>query len=142
MYSVRTAVMGDLSVVERIAKANQDSLGFTYRFILKAAIEYKALFVACKEDSEVVGYMRWERGLDGWDTVHEICVRRDFRREGIGKLLLSQMPGPLRLSCLVIAESNSFFKHLGFASSGEVCGRNIWLLFRKKGTCAALQPLS
>lgn len=132
MYSVRAAVLEDLPIVERIAKANQDSLGFTYRFIFKAAIEYKslALLVACKEDSEVVGFMRWERGLDGWDTVHEICVRKDFRREGIGRLLLDQIPRPMRLRCLVRADSNSFFEHLGFARAGEVCGKNIWLLFR------------
>jgi len=134
MYSVRAAVLEDLPTVDRIAKASQDSLGSMYQFIFKAAIEYESqsLLVACKEDSEVVGFMRWERGIEGWDTIHQICVRQDFRGEGIGRLLLCQIPRPVRLRCLVGAESNSFFKHLGFALAGEVGKRNIWLRFKGK----------
>ncbi len=133
MYTVRFANNEDLSAIEQIAYRNKDSLGFILRCIIKASTEAGELFVACKEDGEVIGFIRWHRRRDGWIIIYEICVRRDFRGEGVGRLLLEKVPKPIRLKCPQDNESNKFYEHLGFTLAGQEAGRkralNIWIHF-------------
>ena len=131
MYYVRVACSEDLSVIKEIADANKEEIGFILRAIFEASIKSDEVFVACK-DTNVVGFVRWHRRRDGWSTVYEICVRRDFRREGAARLLLRHVPKPIRLKCPEDNASNTFYEHLGSAFVGKERGKkkvlNIWTL--------------
>ncbi|MFA5996942.1 MAG: GNAT family N-acetyltransferase [Candidatus Paceibacterota bacterium] len=95
------------------------------------SIQSGELFVACKDDGEVVGFVRWHHRRDEWNTVYDICVRGDFRYEGIGKLLLSRISKPIQLKCPVDNASNLFYEHIGFSLISKEQGRkrmlNLWV---------------
>ncbi|MCK9345272.1 MAG: GNAT family N-acetyltransferase [Candidatus Pacebacteria bacterium] len=131
MVNVRIAYPEDLPAIKKIADANKKEIGFIVRPIFEESIQNQELFVACKLNGEIVGFVRWHHRRDEWNTVYEICVRNDSRRDGIGKLLLAQIPKPIQLKCPVDNASNKFYEHIGFSLISKEQGRkrmlNLWV---------------
>lgn len=129
---VRTACFEDIAVIKKIADNNKKEIGFILRSIFEASVRSSELLVAYKEGDEIVGFLRWHRRRDGWNTIYEICVSADFRGEGIGKHLLSKIQKPIRLKCPEDNKANAFYKHLGFLlvsiENGKKRKLNIWTL--------------
>lgn len=130
MFNVRVACIQDLPAVKKIADANKKDIGFILRSIFEASIQQGELFVAYKEDFEIVGFVRWHHRRDSWNTVYEICVHQAFRKMGIAKLLLERIQSPIRLKCPEDNISNTFYEHLGFTLEHKDRGRkrvlNLW----------------
>jgi len=62
-----------------------------------------------------VGFVHYYLRRDGWKTIHEIAVRREFRRTGVGRALLRAVEAPIRLTTDADnAESNEFYRREGF----------------------------
>lgn len=120
----------DLDAVKKIADAHRKELGFVLRPALIDSIDKQELFVA-KIDDEVVGFMHWHKRKDGWSTRYHLCVAKQARGQGIGKMLVDEVPKPNRGRCPIDNESNKFFKKIGAKFDGTEPGKkrrlNVWV---------------
>ena len=136
---VRRAGDGDLGAVKRIADANKLALGFVTRATLAAGMRHGWLAVA-ESAGQVVGFVHYRHRKDSQTTLYEICVVEDWRRKGVGHLLLralvaecaSLQKASLRLKCPQDLQANKFYERLGFLLAGTESGKvrtlNVWEL--------------
>lgn len=121
----------DLVGIKKITSQYRKELGFVMNVALKEAILKDELLVA-EIDGEIVGFCDFHKRRDGWNTIREIAVRKDFKLKGIGKHLLNSVPKPRRLKCTVDnIDSNNFYKSQGMILDRIEPGRkrelNVWV---------------
>ena len=98
---------------------------------LKEAITKDELLVA-ELNGEVVAFCDFHKRKDGWNTIREIAVKKEYKLMGIGKYLFNLVPKPRRLKCTVDNEySNNFYKQQGMKLLSIEPGRkrqlNVWV---------------
>lgn len=127
---IRHANLDDLSTIETTTRQYPDELAFVRWVALIRDLYRHELFVA-EIDSQVVGFVRWHACRDGWSTIYDLGVDRDFTQRGIGRALLYAVPCPIRLKCTADNErANRFYQHAGMTLAGTESGRkrplNVW----------------
>lgn len=93
---IRLATEDDLKRIKQIANQNREFIGFVMNVALKEAIGKKSLLVY-ENDKQVVGFVHFHKRLDGWNTLHELVVDKNYQGQGIGKELYVCVPLPMRL---------------------------------------------
>jgi N-acetylglutamate synthase-like GNAT family acetyltransferase len=130
---IRYAQLFDLPDIKAICnqykRKGHEELPFVNTAALSESIDRFELHVALK-DGQVVGFVNWHARRDGWSTVREIAVHRDYLCQGIGKALLCAVTGQKRAKCVADNAANGFFQHESFNLSGVEPGLkrplNIW----------------
>lgn len=97
---IRLAIESDFDSIKKIANQNREFIGFVMKVALKEALSKKSLYVYEKE-SVVIGFVHYHPRKDGWNTIHEIAVAKDFQRQGIGENLFDIVPFPIRLKTTI-----------------------------------------
>lgn len=120
----------DLKDIKRITGQLRNELGFVMNVALIDAIKHDELIVA-ESDGVVIGFVHYHKRRDGWNTIHEIGVRKDFQSMGIGKELFEMVPKPRRLKTTKDnIKANDFYKMRGMDMIGTEKGRkrelNVW----------------
>lgn len=128
---VRYACESDLVAIKKIANQYKTELGYVMLPALRESIARYELYVAVI-GLEVVGFVNWHKRRDGVATIYEIAIHRDWAGKGIGKMLLSAVPRPLRLKCTTDNAANEFYGHAGMVLVSTEPGRkrplNVWML--------------
>lgn len=141
----RFAVEEDIFQIQSIAKQYRNELGYVNAAALRKGIERRSLIVAyhgaprqreytdtlISPDSEkIVGFCNYWARRDGWQTIYEIAVHRDFKGQRIGAGLLATVPSPIKLKCVIGNPANEFYKAQGFIHVGIDTGKkrplNMW----------------
>ena len=127
--TIRYATEVDIPAVKKIANQYRNELGFVMIPALKEAIARLELYVAVM-GQQVVGFVNFRTRRDGWHTVYEIAVHRDWKGQGIGSALLNAILDPVRLKCTVDNPANNFYEKEGFTLVRTEDGRtrrlNVW----------------
>lgn len=136
MVRVRKAQAEDLDAVKALADANRSCLGFVLRPALADGIEAGWLLVA-ERGGRVIGFVHYRHRKDAVTTVYQICVGEEYRRQGIGRMLMTNLLGEslslgqacVRLKAPADLEANRFYKAIGFRLVRTDPGRrpiNVW----------------
>lgn len=126
----RLANDSDIPGINKVARSLRNELGFVMNVVLKDAINHDELFVA-DLDGHIVGFVHFHRRRDGWNTIHEIGVLREYHDFGIGKTLFELVPKPRRLKTTIDNDkANEFYKRRGMNLIGREKGKkreiNVW----------------
>lgn len=97
---IRLATTEDLTVIKQIANQNREFIGFLMKVALIESISKKSLFVF-EENNVVLGFVHYHSRKDGWNTLHEIAVSKNFHSKGVGQQLFNIVPLPMRLKTTV-----------------------------------------
>jgi GNAT superfamily N-acetyltransferase len=136
---VRKATAQDISAIKAIADANKQELGFVTRPALLFGIQKGWLLVAQCE-SGIVGFVHYRHRRDAQTTLYELCVEREHRDRGIGRLLIEALVDEARaqgksyilLKAVVGIPANGFYEHIGFVLDRKEQGKkralNAWKL--------------
>jgi ribosomal protein S18 acetylase RimI-like enzyme len=114
-YTRRLATKDDFEQIMEIAKS--PFLGFVREVTMNRAIELGDISVAVdhRDSTCVLGYMYSRRKKDGWGVVSEIAVRKEFRHQGIGQLMLRSLPAPVQAKVMITNHiSNRLFESCGY----------------------------
>lgn len=72
-----------------------------------------------------MAFVHYKRRKDGVNVIYEIAVGSEFKRKGLGKMLLDHVGYPMELKTDVQhRESNAFYKGCGFYPAGEKRSRD------------------
>lgn len=135
---IRLAIPEDLSVISKIARQNREFIGFVMQVALLEAIKKDSLYVY-EKDQQVIGFVHFHKRLDGWTTLHEIAVAKEFHHQGIGKQLLEIPTAPVRLKTTIDNQNAiAFYEKYGFSLTGKQQGKKRELLIFEK---PSLQPV-
>ncbi len=145
---IRFAKEKDLSIIKQLADAHRNELGFTVRPILEERMHQRMLFV-CEDQGIIVGFVGFHHRRDGWTTIHEICVEKEFRGRGLGRRLVEAVEEHarqvgqcgVRLKCPLDLPANGFYAQLGFIRVAIEKGRSRPLAVWEKSLPASTQPL-
>lgn len=111
---IRYATEADLPQIKTIANQYKQELGYVMLPALRKSMAKLSLFVA-ESAGRVVGFVNYWPRRDGWQTIYEIAVHRDWRGQGMGKALLLAVPGPIRLKTTMDNYvAMDFYKTQGF----------------------------
>ena len=120
---IRYGTQADFPAIKRIANQFSDELGFVRTNSLARGVDLHELFVA-ERDGRDVGFVNWQARRDGWNTVYELGVLRDFHGQGIGRALLYAVPCPIRLKVTEDnAQANRFYLSAGMRLTSVEKGR-------------------
>lgn len=97
---IRLAKEEDLNRIKQIANQNREFIGFVMKVALKESILKNSLLVY-EIDNKVVGFAHFHKRKDGWNTLHELVVDKNYQKQGIGKELYLCIPNPIRLKTTV-----------------------------------------
>ena len=128
--SVRYANESDLAAIKKIGNQYKSELGYVMYPALREAIARYELYVAFV-GAEIVGFIHFRTRRDGWRTVYELATHRDWQKRGIGRMLLSAVPAPVRLKCTVDnVAANDFYEATGMkpfrCEEGRKRKLNVW----------------
>jgi N-acetylglutamate synthase-like GNAT family acetyltransferase len=121
MAEVRWAREEDIGAVKRLADSNSAALGFVVRASLEAQMRRQELLISeCQ--GKVVGFVSFHHRRDKWTTIYELCVEKNYRRQGIGRALIEAVQedalrfhqSGIRLKCPLNLPANSFYARIGF----------------------------
>lgn len=93
---IRLANSGDFKEIKRIANQNREFIGFVMNVALEESVKNKSLLVI-ENYSEVVGFVHYHPRKDGWNTIHEIAIDKNYHGMGFGQQLFDEVPLPIRL---------------------------------------------
>jgi ribosomal protein S18 acetylase RimI-like enzyme len=93
---IRLAKESDLVRIKQIANQNREFIGFVMNVALKESIGKNSLLVY-EKDNTILGFVHFHKRLDGWNTLHELVVDKNYQGQGIGKELYVCVPLPMRL---------------------------------------------
>lgn len=126
---IRYGTEQDIPAIKQIANQYKAELGFVNSAALLTAMIRYEVYVA-EYMGQVVGFVNWHRRRDGWSTIYEIAVHRDYQRQKIGRALLEAVPAPRRLKCTFDNPANDFYESTGMILDGQEAGRkralNVW----------------
>lgn len=129
MTETRIATEGDIAAILKITHQYRNELGYVNAAALRENMARQTLIVAVRDDM-VIGFCNYRACLDGWQTVYEIAVHRDFKKQGVGSEILANVPNPVRLKCTTDNPANAFYEAMGFTHQGIDQGKkrplNIW----------------
>lgn len=110
---IRLAKEDDLDRIKQIANQNREFIGFVMKVVLKESIKNNSLFVY-EKDNNIVGFVHFYKRLDGWNTLHELVVDKNYQKCGIGKELYLSVPLPIRLKTTIDnINAIKFYENLG-----------------------------
>lgn len=128
-HAIRYGVPRDWDAINTIGRQYKQELGFVRRVSIFEAMNRFEVYVAFSGD-QLTGFVNWHKRRDGWRTIYEIAVHRDWRGMGIGKALMRAVGTPVRLKCPVDNASNQFYEGLGMTMVRREAGRvrqlNVW----------------
>lgn len=120
----------DIPAIKVVANQYKNELGFVNSAALRTAIDKREVVVAIIR-GQVVGFVNYHARRDGWHTVYEIAVRKDWRGHRIGAALLEAVPRPVRLKCTVDNDPANTFYTRSMELAGVEAGRkralNVWV---------------
>lgn len=93
---IRLATVDDLKDIKKIANQNREFIGFVMNVALKESIEKQSLKVLIK-DKSIIGFVHYHKRRDGWNTLHELAVAKEYQHYGYGQKLFDDVPQPIRL---------------------------------------------
>ena len=64
--------------------------------VLKESIKNDSLYVY-EQENLIVGFVHYHKRLDGWHTLHELAIDKNYQYKGIGQKLFDVVPTPIRL---------------------------------------------
>ncbi len=137
---IRKAETADLDAIRRIlnSKNNRASFGWVMRVVLEDAIVCQDrdpggqhLFLVAEHGGECIGFARAYHRRDGVTTLHELGIREDCQRQGVGTSLLDSViqiarscgRERVRLKTPTEAKSNAYYPRFGFGKTGTEKGR-------------------
>ncbi len=135
--TIRKAKPTDIDAIKEIADAHRRELGFVRRPSLIESINRHEVFVAQNGDG-LVGFMEFHHRRDSQTTLYNVVVNNNYRREGIGHLLMhnlekdaiNQKKGVILLKCPEELPANAFYARLNYTltrtDSGKSRQLNIW----------------
>lgn len=97
---IRLATENDLVRIKQIANQNREFVGFVMNVALKESIKKSSLLVY-EQDEQILGFVHFHKRLDGWTTLHELAVDKNYQGQGIGKELYVCVPIPMRLKTTI-----------------------------------------
>lgn len=131
----------DIVEIKKITNSarNRKAFGFIMRPVLLAAIHERRkngkasrqLLIVARTRGKVAGFFRLYHRRDGISTLHEIGVREDLQRRGIGEKMLRRAikesrafgQHTIRLSTTRDSAANGYYPRFGFVISGTARGR-------------------
>ncbi len=123
LIHIQPATLENVPSIAKLARQYPAELGFVMTVSLKESVARNTLLVATLYDS-VVAFVNYRARKDGWHTIYEIAVHKNYTGMGVGKALIDYMPKPIRLKTTQDNEgANAFYKHLGFTLLGIEQGR-------------------
>lgn len=132
-YMIRQANESDIPGVVKIARQNREFIGFVMNVALKESIEKGSLFVY-ERDNDIIGFVHFHKRLDGWTTLHEIAVAKEYHGKGIGKQLLDIPKEPVRLKTTIDnVNAIAMYEKQGFKFVGTHQGKKRELAIFEKG---------
>lgn len=118
----------DLKRIKQIANQNREFIGFVMNVALKEAILKESLYIYKKENI-IIGFVHFHRRLDGWNTIHELAIDKNYQKQGIGQQLFNVVPKPIRLKTTKDnINACSFYEKNGMSITRVEIGRKRELL--------------
>lgn len=134
---VMMAQEDNIDAIKRIANCYKQELGFVNRTALLTAVQEHRLLVVWA-NHQIIGFCHFYRRRDGWYTIYEIAVSPDWRRRGIGGLLINNVHTlstmGIRLKCTKENDANKFYASIGLQQVREEMGKKRPLLVWEKET--------
>jgi phosphinothricin acetyltransferase len=145
-FTAHEASEQDAPAILALAEVHRDELGAIshHQQWLLQQVERGEVFVARADEGEVVGFVVFShQSFRDQETtmVYYICTSKDYRRQGVGKLLMETVASDARirgnksiaLKCSANAPANHFYQSIGYALAGSETdhegGRlNLWIL--------------
>ena len=146
MVKIREATREDAPDILGLAKVNRHELGSInhHRSWLIRQIDMGEVFVAKTAEEKLVGFISFHHNpLQGHEhtTIHYLCTDSDYRKQGIGKLLMEAVATDARLCCRRAITlrcpshipANHFYKSIGYTLEGCETDQdggllNVWTL--------------
>ena len=145
-FTVQEASGEDAPAILALADVHRDELGgiMHHRSWLMRQIDIGEVFVAKTDEDKVVGFISFDHNpLPEFEhtTIHYLCTASDYRRLGIGKLLMEAVASDARLCgkraitlrCPSHLPANHFYKSIGYTLEGSETGKeggrlNVWTM--------------
>ena len=126
-FTVQEASGEDAADILALADVHRDELGaiIQHRQWLWQQVERGEVFVTKSGEGEVIGFVVFShQSLREQEntTVYYLCTSKDYREQGIGKLLMEAVASDARirgkkaidLKCPAHAPANHFYKSIGY----------------------------
>lgn len=144
--SVRWAEEKNIHAVKRLADDNRSALGFVVWASLEERMRNRGLLV-CEHGDKLVGFVSFRHRNDGWTTIYDVCVEKEFRGKGLGRALVEAVEEDalrigqrgIRLKCPVDLPANGFYARLGFTRIGLDNGKRRPLVVWEKILTSTIQ---
>lgn len=145
-FTVKEASEEDAAAILAMADVHRDELGpiSHHRQWLLQQVERGEVFVARAGEGEVVGFVVFSHQSlreQEHTMVYYICTSRDYRGQGVGKLLMETVASDARirgnktiaLKCPANVPANHFYQSIGYAlaeseTDNEGGRLNLWIL--------------
>jgi len=145
-FTVQEASGEHAPTILALADVHRDELGaiIQHRQWLLQQVEREGVFVAKSGEGKVIGFVVFShQSLREQEntTVYYLCTSKDYRGQGVGKLLMEAVASDARirgkktidLKCPAHAPANQFYKSIGYElrrseTDMEGCRLNVWTL--------------
>lgn len=112
-FAIRLGTVDDAYLCQRMTRQFRTEFPFVTLVSLREAAQRGSLHIAML-DGEIVGFVSYRACRDGWQTIYELCVKREVHGLGIGRALLYSVPAPIRLKTTVDnTRANKFYTNAG-----------------------------
>jgi len=131
-YKLERAMRKDADLIKDIHKQDKEHIGSFNLFqvwdkYLTENTTYK--FLIC-EDKAFVTY-GWSKKYSSW-IIYEIGVLDEFKKQGVARFIVENLPKPMTLKCNLDNEAgNKFYEKIGMTKVGKTqtkkgVKQNIW----------------
>ena len=145
-FTVQEASGEDAPAILALADVHRDELGaiMQHRSWLIRQIDMGEVFVAKTANDKLVGFISFHHNPlpeHEHTTIHYLCTASDYRRRGIGKLLMEAVATDARLcgkrtitlKCPSHLRANDFYKSIGYTLEGKETDQegdplNVWTM--------------
>lgn len=122
-FYIRLGTPEDAPYCQRLTRQFRTEFPFVTLVSLREAAARGSLHIAIL-DNEIVGFVSYRACRDGWQTIYELCVKREHHGLGIGRALLYSVPCPVRLKTTVDnTRANKFYVNAGMKLVETVQGK-------------------
>ena len=119
----------DLDAIDDLMKQNSHTLGFLTRETIRSHLEKECVLGAKTSNDELAGYLLYAAYPERFRLAH-LCVREDFRDQGIARLLLEKLKNSattqkvIKLHCRRDFPAHKMWEKLDFVPLGEKASRS------------------